>query len=470
MGTWIKKADLAIAGDKSTSMLFIDPESDTYAALVEAVGPIIAAQYASDPTISAALLAGANAAVAAAVATGGIAHGVVQTGGRAISGGVDADGRMFDDVIFTDGHFGQHTYDYIAKKLGRVSLNSPTIVSGGMDVDGRLFDDVIGLDGHFLPHTYAEIAKRLGSGSQFPEYAQPAVVAFGDSLTESIGTDWPTALGVTLGTSSINQGVSGQRAEHIAARMGGLRLFFTVQSNTIPSTPAERTLTLVGAYNGRSFGIGSNDYYFWGYMLGIQGEIVYGRVTQHTADGSWTFLRTDTGAAVSTFPHGAAFVVNQSEAYRDSILIIHAGRNNMYELPTSFQNVFEDVRRCVGRIGHDRFLVPTITYRIEEYNGGSGQARHDIIKSHNAKLLATYGNVETDAKGHGIDLCGWLQNRALAALGWTPTADDLTDIANDTIPRQLHFDETHFKPAVYLAWANWYASIITAKGWLTYAS
>ena len=61
----------------------------------------------------------------------------------------------------------------------------------------------------------------------------------------------------------------------------------------------------------------------------------------------------------------------------------------------------------------------------------------------------------------------WLNTQALEAAGITPTAADVTALAEDRPPPSLMSDNLHLNAAGYTALGNRLATIIRRKGWLT---
>jgi hypothetical protein len=76
----------------------------------------------------------------------------------------------------------------------------------------------------------------------------------------------------------------------------------------------------------------------------------------------------------------------------------------------------------------------------------------------NAWLAATYPD-------NYLDLRGYLIANGLADAGITPTADDLADIASDTIPRSLMVDGVHLTDAAQVVMATQVYNFIQSKGW-----
>jgi lysophospholipase L1-like esterase len=121
----------------------------------------------------------------------------------------------------------------------------------------------------------------------------------------------------------------------------------------------------------------------------------------------------------------------------DYTTIIWAGRNNY----ASGSTVQSDIAAMVAALGHDRYLILSILNSSAE---PSGNANYNLIVALNAALASTYG-------AKFVDVRDYLINDALAALGITPTAQDVIDIGNDVVPDSLRSDEIHLNNDGYQA-------------------
>ncbi|AVQ03075.1 hypothetical protein B7G68_15185 [Caulobacter segnis] len=102
-----------------------------------------------------------------------------------------------------------------------------------------------------------------------------------------------------------------------------------------------------------------------------------------------------------------------------------------------------------------RYLISPVINKTDEI---PGTAMYDRIMAINAQLQSTYGDKFSDYRT-------WMIQHGLAQAGITPTTQDLTDIANDTIPTSLRADSTHLNDAGYDMKSLFQANEITSRGW-----
>jgi lysophospholipase L1-like esterase len=76
---------------------------------------------------------------------------------------------------------------------------------------------------------------------------------------------------------------------------------------------------------------------------------------------------------------------------------------------------------------------------------GIGGTRYQVIFDSNAAIAALVGS-------RFLDIRQWLIDNGLAAAGLTATADDLTDISQGRVPRQLQSDGLHYNNSGQTAW------------------
>lgn len=149
--------------------------------------------------------------------------------------------------------------------------------------------------------------------------------------------------------------------------------------------------------------------------------------------------------------------------YYDYTVINWSGRNDIGDFGTGWSTTtianldsFVAIQQAAG---NSRYVLFGVTNSGAENPtiGGSGTTFYDEIVAHNAACATRYGD-------KFFDIREWMVNDALAAIGLTPTADDLADIALDMIPRQLRRDATnvHFNTAGNKAVAYKVAELVAA--------
>ena len=129
------------------------------------------------------------------------------------------------------------------------------------------------------------------------------MLAVGDSLTFSGGTDWPTTiLEPLLGVDVVNFGKGGWASTDIAVRLGAVQPLLTVAGNRIPASGPVTVTAISPATDYRDNNTGGP--ITWTRTLaGVPGTLTH---NQDPAE-SWVFTRTTAGSAVTCQP-GTAFI------------------------------------------------------------------------------------------------------------------------------------------------------------------
>ncbi|MER9768859.1 hypothetical protein NKJ09_22665 [Mesorhizobium sp. M0189] len=143
--------------------------------------------------------------------------------------------------------------------------------------------------------------------------------------------------------------------------------------------------------------------------------------------------------------------------HRDWTTIIEVGRNDI--LTTGSAAILANIALMVAHLTpySRRFLICSV---FNNSNEPSGNANYTTVMNHNAAVAAAYTS-------NYVDVRTWMVNSALAYLGLTPTANDLTDIGNDVVPRQLRNagDTLHHNQLGANAWAHFIETDILNRGW-----
>lgn len=292
------------------------------------------------------------------------------------------------------------------------------------------------------------------------------VITLGNSLTAATAaqTPWPTALGAISNRNVVNPAIGGQTSRHIAGRAGAVAYGITLSSNQIVS--GANTLTaingnaLVGMATASTSNVqflstqsGNNTFSAMGYLGSVHGTLT------RTATGgppstaeTYTFT-PDAGQVLPAYcPPQTAFLVDYP--YLAYTHVLWLGRNN-YTDPTQVE---ADVAACRNMLPHKRFVVMGVIngQYPTEYVGQSGY--NTIVGIENYLANAYPQNF--------LNIRRLLIDRGLHDAGITPTPQDLTDIANDTIPTSLRVvgDNLHLTTAAYALIAGWVNSFMITKG------
>jgi hypothetical protein len=119
---------------------------------------------------------------------------------------------------------------------------------------------------------------------------------------------------------------------------------------------------------------------------------------------------------------------------------IWSGRNDKSEFGSWGQRTLDAIAAMVAALtaaGNARYLILGVTNNGGEYAaaGGAAADNYAAIVAINAQLATIYG-------ARFWDVRSYLVNEGMAAVGATPTVDDLIDIGRDVIPTSLRVDAT----------------------------
>lgn len=274
------------------------------------------------------------------------------------------------------------------------------------------------------------------------------ITCAGDSMTAGAGgsgTTYPGVLATLFpGATFYNLGIGGQTSTQISARLGGVPIKVTVTGDSIPASGgvAVTAKSVNILYNSGSFSGTAT-----GTLAGIPGTM------STDTSGSWTFTRTTAGSAVAC-PANTVFLPDVAADHENDTMIIWAGRNNS----GSPAVVLSDILAMIDRLKplNKRVLVLSVCNGLNE---GTGTGAYNNIAAVNKELARHFGDQFIDVRRYLIDF-------GLAEAGITPTSQDTTDVAADTVPASLRYDSVHLIAAGYTVIANLIARVLRAKGWI----
>lgn len=290
------------------------------------------------------------------------------------------------------------------------------------------------------------------------------VTAIGDSLTEGFfgglsgqtADAWPAKLQTLVGGSVTvtNLAASGLTVDEEAVRIGVIPVPLTVEGGQIPASgPVPVTTTAVIGW--RALGINRS---FSGSLAGIPGTLA-----RKDSDTVFTFTRTTAGTAV---PVPAGTVWASALAGRNAeTLVIMLGHNNVaYDIRGTDATVAAHVRKGIKRIvdWHSRDLKQVLFLSVTPKSYWlTGDDRHSTCLQINAELFEDYGP-------RYYNLHSYLVNRAIYDLGLTPTAEDLTAIAGNTLPPSIMDpgDTTHWSKATAALVGQRVHEYLTTRDWI----
>ncbi len=313
----------------------------------------------------------------------------------------------------------------------------------GLKPDGtfwaKLADDVV------VPSSVTSSIQSSVIASLLPS---TTIEAWGDSMTAGAGGGGTTYTGVlasALGRTVNNQGIGGQTSAQIAARQGGLQTLLTVTGNEIP---ASGSVAVTARSQSPITSQGSQS--FTGTLAGIPGTLT------RAGDGSYSFTRTTAGS-ITSCPANTPFLFDIAVGARDKTVVIWSGRNDAKGTRADHTATRDNILAMAAYLTPlvERVLVVSICNGASE---GTGTGAYTQIAAANAELQRTFGD-------RYIDLRRYLVDFGLADAGITPTTQDNTDVAADTIPASLRSDAVHFTSVGYTLTGNFIARQIRARGW-----
>ncbi|QMU19369.1 hypothetical protein [Gordonia rubripertincta] len=288
--------------------------------------------------------------------------------------------------------------------------------------------------------------------------AWPAVLR-GDSTSATTnvaaGEGWGPKLAALSGKAIDNYGSSGQRAEEIAAQMGGITFTATVTGNTIPTSGAV-ALTNLEVNPVRGGEIAS-------YTVKIAG--VVGTLARGANDSTVNFTRTTAGSAV-TVPAIVDVESVSGPALNHRIHFIAFGVNNEPLItagsPTQrVEDIMAMYKACTSVLtpARPRFVVWGMLDRGA--SEGVDTTIGTIIRKVEDYLLLEYGS-------DFVPIRKLLASyRALAIAGVTPTSTDDADIAAGAIPQSLRdASSVHLNATGMTVQAHFMYQHLLRKGWI----
>ncbi|PZE66885.1 hypothetical protein [Curtobacterium sp. MCBD17_021] len=278
----------------------------------------------------------------------------------------------------------------------------------------------------------------------------PSIVQHGDSLSANWGkqaADLSTRLG---NRTLVNQGIGGQTSLQIAARQGGAPTRATVAGGVIPASGSVSVTLSVALRSDTN--VPSNVV-----IAGVAGTFVATDASNYLTG---TFTRKAAGLP-AVAPAGSP--VQTGYEYRDMWPIYWYGRNNFKDQNGAAQ-IVSDLR---GSLEWNQHRAHALILSIPPWAGEeNGLAIRTILDNTNAAIRDAFPRefVDTAARLRSADV--------ITATGNTPTAQDLTDIANGLTPTVFRLtnadgsvDPGHLGPVGYTALNMIVNEIYTSRGW-----
>ncbi|MDY0891888.1 hypothetical protein [Frigoribacterium sp. CFBP9030] len=440
MGTWVIKAALSVANDKTTADLIRLP-TETRNELDARLEKVAADVVTANPTVATAAATAATAAVGGALATAGVVYGNSTGTGidpsTAVAGFIGDNGRETDLVVDAAGTVPEAVLARWAPRLNGLT-------------DAQV--DALSLNGRNL-------FVQTPSGIVPLSSSNAALAGWGDSLTRgwpvppfgASGADsWPGVFQAGWGGTVYNGGVEGQTADEVAIRQGGYVALLTTASGSIPAAGSVQVTTgqVFAWYVAR----------VWSCVGTLAG--VPGTLSRAAGSTQLVFTRTASGTAVPV-PANTPFISAAGEQQADAVQVLFAGRNDIgftsVAGPVVDRVVLAHLAMARRAGPHRRRFVTVGTTTATDEPRGS--ANHTAVTAINDTLARLFPQ-------NYFDLRGYLVTQSIYDQGITPTAADLAAIANDTLPPSIMTDSIHYTPATAATVAARLKAFCITKGWL----
>lgn len=469
-----------------------------------AVRPAVDEALAADDTVTTAAANAVSSALEAEdVVQGAVRNAVPPVGEWEVAAGfIGENGRPTDLVVDSTGAVPEQVVQEWSRRAGApesVAKVNPSGAAGGLvGENNRETDLVVDAVGRVLDQVLSDWAVRLGPmiGTHIPELARAlpsdyttaygtnpsrnllvrdpegAVIpqtskntqyaAWGDSLTDGHpqpdpfladqSNAWPGVLASLLGKPVYNGGKSGQSADEIALRQGGLVMAVLPDGGVIPGTGAVTVTTeqVIGWRLDRGWSC-------TGTVAGVHG-------TLSRASSTLTFTRTTDGDPVPVSAP-TPFVSAPGQDYDDATTILMLGRNDINY--TGVSGADAPIERIVSANiaavqsltpANPRFLIlGTINATGEAYTATGTGAYRQVTESN--RILS-----ELFPQNY-LDIRSYIVNESIYDQGITPTETDLANISTDRPPPSIMLDGVHYTPATAATVAQRIHTWLTEKGW-----
>lgn len=274
-----------------------------------------------------------------------------------------------------------------------------------------------------------------------------SIVVPADSMGEGAGSSggsntFPAKLGSLLGRSVSNQGIGGQDAIRISARMNGIATLVTLANNEIPANGSVAITSIDPPLLTTPATTANRTRKCW-----IAG--VYGTLSKDTSN-AYSFTRDDVGDVVKLF--GSTVVTIDNSDLQNRIQVIWSGTNNSFDTAESRQAVIDCIDAQIAAIKtvEKRYLVLSPLKPVTNVAGSD--TYNNMILMHTA-LKKKY-------KDRYVDVWSMLVNSYDQN-----NSQDVIDFGNGVIPSSKRSDTTHLNDAGYLLVAQYVAAKLNQFGW-----
>lgn len=251
---------------------------------------------------------------------------------------------------------------------------------------------------------------------------------FGDSLTIGAGGTAPYGNIVAAALQSrpvVSDGIVGQDASSIAVRQGGAPLRVAVEGNKLRDIQPVKITKLSNMF--LSTASRTEEYSRVGTINGVRCTIR----RNYSAESGELYTITPTIVSVIDIPADSVFVLEDSATLKTATQILWYGRNNIGTAGAE-QEILTSLDSSIAYItAPARYIVLGVLTAVNE---NKGTANYNQVLTINEKLAAKYGEAFVKMTPP--------TESELAAINYSPTAEDRTDLANLNFPRGLRADIT----------------------------
>lgn len=274
-----------------------------------------------------------------------------------------------------------------------------------------------------------------------------SIVVPADSMGEGAGSTggpntFPARLGSILDRSVSNQGIGGQDAIRISARMNGIATLVTLANNEIPASGSVAITAIDPPLLTTPATTAARTRKCW-----VSG--IYGTLSKDTSN-AYSFARDEPGDAVKLFGNTVVTIDNSDLQKRTQV--IWSGTNSSFDTVEARQSIIDcyDAQIAAIKTVEKRFLVLSPIKPVTFVAGSD--TYNNMILMHTA-LKKKY-------KDRYVDV--W----SMLVTSYDPSnAQDVIDFNNGVIPSSKRSDSTHLNDAGYLLVAQSVAAKLNQFGW-----
>lgn len=244
------------------------------------------------------------------------------------------------------------------------------------------------------------------------------------------------------GKTVSNQGIGGETSTQVAARAGAVPTAITLTGDSLPASGTVVATTSTNVPSSQS-----------GTLVGTVAGVP---VTLSYSGGSILVQRREAVAASSSVPAASSLSLEAGSVLAYWRQIIWVGRNDIDNAAATAPSVVAaNIAAIVAASKAGKYIILSVLNRLSEPSSGSA---YGYVAATNALLSATYGT-------RFLDIRAYLIAHGLSDASISATAQDLADIANDTVPTSLRSDDIHLNASGYTVVGQQVYAKLQSLGW-----